>query len=280
MATRELLQRTLGLIFLLTLLTACGDGNGINFTIQGSNWPWPWTRNAEFFADKTVSESVTVAGHRSIWIDTVNGEIEVIGQPDTNAVVVTANLQVGSDSQVDAQAGLAQLDFNVMDGYDEISVQTLQPKFPQGRQYRVRYTITLPSSLAIDVNQVNGHIAIKDIESSIQVKVANGNVNFSNILDDVTVDVGNGRINGKLTHPPNGEIKLATGNGAIDLRIPTTTSAAFSAQVDNGAITYDNLQLTNVQQTSQSLQGSLGDGTWLIDLKTRNGDIGVIGIAP
>ena len=42
MTTRTLLQRMDGMALFLVLLTACGDGNGINYTIEGSNWPWPY----------------------------------------------------------------------------------------------------------------------------------------------------------------------------------------------------------------------------------------------
>jgi hypothetical protein len=278
MNKQSLTKLITGMAFMLALLTACGDGNGIHFNIEsGGNWPWPWAKNAEFFAAKKRTENVKVADHISLWLDALNGEIEITGQPGASSVAVTAELRVGSESYQDAQAGLDQLEFGITEGYDEISVQTLQPKYSQGRQYIVNYTITIPSDLAVDVNQINGHVTLKDIENSIFVSVVNGNVIFSNVSKDVTVGVDNGNIDGKLIQPPAGEIRLSAANGNLDLRIPSSTSAELSAQVDNGAITWENLDLTGVLQTDQSLHGTLGDGTWLIDLEAQNGDIDLVG---
>ncbi len=277
MSKRSLIQLVAGMAFALAVLTACGDGNGVHFTVGGGNWPWPWPHKAEFFVNKTFSENVRVADHTSLWLDAVNGEIEITGQPGADSVMVTGNLRVGSDSYEDAQQGLDQLDFSVMDGYDEISVQTLQPKDTKGRQYIVNYTITVPRDLAVDVNHVNGHLTVKDIENSIIVDVENGNVNFSNIFGDATVSVDNGSVDGTMILPPDGEIRLSTVNGDLDLRIPTSTSAELSAFVDNGTITRDNLELMDALHTNRSLTGTLGDGAGVIRLETTNGNIDVTG---
>ncbi len=187
-------------------------------------------------------------------------------------------MQVGSNvSQLDAETGLNQLGVLVADGSDEIFVQTLQPKNMDGRKYVVNYTINVPSDLAVDLTQVNGHVTVLDIESSLFVEVANGNVYLSDIFGVATVSVDNGKVDGTVTLPPGGEIMISTGIGDIDLRIPTSTSADLSALVGFGAITWDNLDLLNAVHTNESLTGTLGDGTGLIDLDTRNGNIDVTG---
>ncbi len=208
----------------------------------------------------------------------VIGEIAITGQPGATSVTVTAEMQVGSNvSQLDAETGLNQLGVLVADGSDEIFVQTLQPKNMDGRKYVVNYTINVPSDLAVDLTQVNGHVTVLDIESSLFVEVANGNVYLSDIFGVATVSVDNGKVDGTVTLPPGGEIMISTGIGDIDLRIPTSTSADLSALVGFGAITWDNLDLLNAVHTNESLTGTLGDGTGLIDLDTRNGNIDVTG---
>ncbi|HEU5360067.1 MAG TPA: DUF4097 family beta strand repeat-containing protein, partial [Candidatus Deferrimicrobiaceae bacterium] len=131
--------------------------------------------------------------------------------------------------------------------------------------------------LAVDVTQVNGHVIVEGIESSLFVEVENGSVHLSDIVGFVTVSAENGSIDAAVTLPLGAEIMLSTVNGDIDLRIPASTSAELSALVGFGAITWDHLDLLNAVHTSRSLTGTLGDGAGLIDLDTRNGKIHVTG---
>jgi len=282
MFPRRRILHVAGVIVALALFTACGGVSGGNYTINTGGWtgtwPWFWPEKAKFIVDGSFSENVPVAGHSSIRLEAVNGEITITGLPGATSVFVTAELQVGSNASLqDAETGLTQLGVLVADGTDEIFVQTLQPKNLEGRQYVVNYNITVPSHLAVDVTQVNGHVTVSSIESSLFAEVANGNVYLSDIFGFATVSVDRGSIDGTLTLPPGGQIMLSTVNGDIELRIPASTSAELSALVGFGAITWDNLDLLNAVHTNKSLSGTLGDGSGLIDLDTWNGNINVTG---
>jgi len=262
MSTRSLIQIVGTLALATALLTACGDVNGGDFVVEGGrlpNWPWPWSAAADVFVHDTFAEEVPVQGHLRIRLDAVNGQVSIAGEPGADSVRVAAELRVGSYSIPDAQVGLDQLEVRVTDRPDEVLVQTLQPHDAKGRQYLVKYTITVPSDLVVDVIQVNGHVTLEGTENSFFVSVVNGSI-------DTTAGLA-----------ADGEIKLTTVNGDIDLRIPTSTSAAFSAFADNGAVTYDNLVFESLVHTSHSLTGTLGDGTGLIALDTGNGSFAVAG---
>jgi hypothetical protein len=261
MSTRTVIQYALGTAFALVVLTACsGDVNVGSPNIDGRNWPWPWPSNADFVAKRGVDREVQVEDHIRMRLEAENGEIAITGQLDATSVMVTAELRVGShESREDAEERLEQLDVLVTDLSDEILVQTQQPEDTEGRQYVVEYTITVPSHLEVDVNQVNGAIRVEDTANSVFVNATNGNL-------DSTVRL-----------PPNGEIRLSIVNGNLDLSIPTSTSAELSASVGNGTITWDNLDLMDAVQTNQSLTGTLGDGAGVIRLETTNGSIDVIG---
>ncbi len=284
MFARTRILQVAGMIVALALLAACGGVSGGNFTINTGDWtgkwPWFWPDRAKFIVDRNISESVPVAGLSRIRIDAVNGEIVITGKPGATSVTVTAELQVGSNvSRLDAETGLNQLGVLVADVSDEIFVQTLQPNTMDGRQYVVNYNIIVPSHLAVDVTQVNGHVTVLDIESSLIVEVVNGNVYLSDIFGVATVRVDDGSIDGTVTLSPGGEIMLSTVNGDIDLRIPTSTSAELTALAGFGGITWDNLDLLSAVHTNASLTGTLGDGTGLIVLDTRNGNIDMTGFS-
>ena len=225
-----------------------------------------------------TAENVTVTGHINFNLDGVNGAVVINGQPAGGAVTVVAEARVGSDSFEDAKAGLDQLEINVTENDSTIFVQTLQPVFIQERQYQVDYTITVPSDLTVSVTIVNGHVTVNDLENSVLVAIENGNVDFADIFADVSVSAENGSILGEVTLPMDGEVVISTVNGDIDLDIPPKTSAELFGLVNNGTISWENLNLMDVTQTSKSLQGTLGEGTGLIDLATVNGNIVVTGL--
>lgn len=260
-ARTRILQVT-WIIVALVLLAACGGVSGGTYTINANtgDWPWFWPDKAEFIVDKPFFENVPVSGQGRIQLDAMNGEIVITGDPGATSVTVTAKLIVGSNvSLPDAENGLNQLGILVSDLPGEILVQTVQPGRLDGRQYLVNYTIEVPANMAIEVTQDNGHVNVENIENSLRVTV------------------GNGSVYGAVTIPLGGEITLWTGNGDLDLRIPTSTSAELFARVGLGAIAWDNLDFLNVVQTDRSLTGTLGNGTGLIDLDTGNGNIVVTG---
>ena len=259
MSTKTVIQYAVGVTFALVVLTACtGDVNvGSPNSGGGGNWSWS---SPPFIDKKNFSREVQVENHMRMRLDAVNGELTITGQPDATSVMVSAELRVGShESWEDAETRLEQLEVLVTDLSDEILVQTQQPDNTQGRQYVVDYTITVPSNLEVDVNQVNGGIHVEDTANSVFVKAMNGSI-------DSTVSL-----------PLHGEISLSMLNGDIDLRLPTSTSAELSAFVDNGSITWDNLNLPDAVHTTQSLTGTLGGGAGVIWLETTNGNIDVIG---
>ncbi len=264
MVTRKGMIQVAGMVAALALLAACGGVSGGDYTINAAgwtgNWPWFWPEKARYIVDRDFIENVPVAGHDRFRLDAANGEIVITGEPDATSVTVTAELIVGSNvSRQDAESCLTRLDVIVSDRSGEIFVQTLQPDYVNGRQYIVNYTITVPSDLAVELYQVNGHVTVENIENSLLVTVENGSVY------------------GTVALPPGGEIALWTGNGDLDLRIPASTSAELSALVGFGVITWNNLDFLDFAQTERSLTGTLGNGAGLIDLDTRNGNIEVTG---
>lgn len=275
---RTLIHLAGGLTLVLTLLTAWGcveiDTNvDINNPGNVSN-----VTEHEFFAEETVVVELPVINHTRIRLETVSGDIEIEGQIDAHSVIVTAQKWVGSKRMADAEEHLQELETRVTDHNDEILVQTLQPENTENREYHVDYHITLPSNLEIEVTHVNGDIIVYDVESPVWVDSTNSHVFLSNIFGNVDVNLSNGSINSTMTLPVNGEIRFSTGNGNLDLSIPTSTSAMLGAYVVNGFITVSTLEFDGAEQTTQSLTGTLGNGEGVIELGAINGNISVIGL--
>ena len=259
------------------ILLGCSGGSvsGPEFNISADGFN---ISDPDFTAQETFKIDFPVENHIRVYVEAINGEVVVTGQEDANRVMVTAHLYVSSDSQEDAELHLEDLDILVTDGTNEILIRTVQPENINGRKYLVEYDIIVPNSFEVVASQVNGTIAILDIQNSVEVSNKNGDVFLSGIVGGILAGIENGNIEGTVVQPLNETIDLSVNNGGIELSIPTSTSAEFSATVDwIGEINVSNLVITDSLSTSKSLTGTLGIGEGSITLSTVNGNIEVMG---
>lgn len=232
-----------------------------------------------FEAKESFSFEVAAGNHTQLNIQGVNGEITITGESAVDSVMITGIKLVQSTiSTEDAQVHLQELEVDWKSLVNEVSVETIQPKDTVDRNYRIDYTITLPTYFQIQVESVNGIVTLDSIENDVTVRMANANVALMNIQGSAMVTLANGTIESEVVLPLNGTIDLGVAIGDIHLTIPVNTSAEFSASVLNGSINVStNLVFQNVVKTSTSLSGTLGSGQGMISLMTI-GDIRVTGI--
>ena len=258
------------------LLFSCSaevSGPDLNFSGDGFDFGH-W----DFTVRKPFTDEIPVESHIRINIDAINGEVVVTGQSDADRVVVTADLLVSSDTLADADLHIKNLEIQVIDTADEIYVQTVHPENTGGRSYKVNYDIIVPDNFEVLATQINGHMAIIDIQNSVEVSNKNGDVLLSDIVGGITADVDNGSIEGTVILPVDEAIDWSINNGSLELSIPTFTSAALSATIGVvGDIIVSDLDIADSLSTPKALSGTLGEGEGSITLSTVNGKIEVIG---
>jgi hypothetical protein len=264
------------LLFLLTSVgvMSCGD---VNIDSGGVTSPTFSFRNTDFEATAPFSFEVEVGNRSLLRLQGINDHITITGISGATSVMITGIRRVGSDSIQDAEEHLGELQVNVQRLANEVVVETIHSQDPEGRNYVVEYTITLPKNLEVQVANANGIVTLDSIENDVTVNNANGEVTFIGIVGSAFVNVANGTIESDVTLPVNGTIDLNIGNGNINLAIPANTSAGFSAIVSIGSISVSNLVLQNEVSTPTSRRGTLGNGQGTISLETGNGNIRVSG---
>jgi DUF4097 and DUF4098 domain-containing protein YvlB len=165
------------------------------------------------------------------------------------------------------------------------------------------HTVNLTSQTLLKVEGINGSIKVESVSGINQVSISGEKIvssdtyqDASSHLKNITIEINeltdellvktvhpqyaNGRsylVNYTITIPSNLNITINNVNGSIQLEIPQTTSANFSASLVNGSISLHNLILHNEVVTNKSLHGTLGDGQGEISLNTKNGKIDVLG---
>lgn len=270
-------------LFMLVLLTSCFFSDPFSI----SDW--------DYEAREPFEYEISVEGQECFRIVGISGFVNISGTMDSTTVEIWGEKVVKSESIADAQAHLDDLKIVVSSTQNEISVRTEQPRDTNERDYQVEYHVRIPESWQVWVENVNGEVdvdslnnfvsvglingnaCLSEITGNMDVGVTNGNIELMNVLGSVDGGVINGQIFGDVTLPLQGVCQLGATNGDIDLEIPTSTSAEFSAKVANGNIRLSNLMLSNLSTTKNSTTGTLGDGYGTIMLCTVNGQIDVRG---
>lgn len=248
-----------------------------------------------FSASELFCEKYHISTQKQLYLNAINGSVEIIGVPEQDTLKIWGEKRVQSDSQEDAEMHLKYLSVQSLVDDAKIVVETNQPSKSYGRNYQVFYHIRIPNTWEVFVNNINGSVTItsinnlvnlsstngdshiKEIYGNVTSVLINGNMCLWNIKGDLNGHLTNGNINSQLFLPESGECKLQTVNGEINLSIPTSTSAFFSAEVQNGTISLKNITIHTSQSTKRSITGILGDGEGKIDLHTVNGNISVNG---
>jgi DUF4097 and DUF4098 domain-containing protein YvlB len=223
------------------------------------------------FSFVELADGVSVLNLKSI-----NGVIEVFGDPSATEILIEGERRVGAETRRKAEDHLDDLDVDVSRDGSRLWIETDQPRFTRGREYTVDYTIYLPVDLEVFIEHTNGEIYAENLENYLSIDHTNGSIELREMTADLHIDLVNGSIVADTELRPDGTVEIETTNGDIDIAIPQTTSAELDAQVTNGRIFLTNLGVSADQNTK--VLTTLGDGDGLIDLRTVNGTIRVTGV--
>ncbi len=236
--------------------------------------------NQNFSAQAPIAIDFNVVNHIELLLSGKHGDISITGMPGATSITVTGMKRILSESLQDAQDHLQDLTVTTQDLTTSASLTTNQPQCELGRGYIVDYTITLPDFFLVRVNNNGGDVTIDSIDNEVSINNIAGTVTLTDIVGSAAVNMVSGDIVGEITSLPlNGTIQMKILTGDINLEIPTTTSADFTARVFTGNITVTNLVLLSPVVTPNLVTGTLGTGQGNIDLETEViGDIDVLGI--
>lgn len=146
----------------------------------------------------------------------------------------------------------------------------------------------------IDAATSNGSVDLQGFDGSAVVRTSNGRIRADRVRGHLEATTSNGGIEARLDDPaPNRPVKLNTSNGSIQLtldgqaapevrastsnatitvRMPESLGAQVQSVTSNGSITSE-LDVTGKVRTKNRLEGAVGAGGSLLDLRTSNGSI-------
>ncbi|WP_187355124.1 DUF4097 family beta strand repeat-containing protein [Paenibacillus tengchongensis] len=251
-------------------------------------------------------------GITTVKVDLPNGKVKVTGV-DSNTLDYKGELEIDGDSEVEAAGRLAE-EWKVTAEGDTL---TLEQKHDDSWLSDIHFgiytkspylEITLPSSLAVEVetsdgtieawnldaglkaDTSNGKLDIHDIAGGVEAHTSNGTMTVQNVQGEVELKSSNGAIeldnidgpleakssNGRITanSAVTGNWKLSSSNGKITVNLPAVADAQIEADTSNGSLK-GNIGWDYDGDGKDNGKATLGSGTHEVKLSTSNGSITV-----
>jgi hypothetical protein len=177
---------------------------------------------------------VTLAGGGLLHVDArPNGGVQVTGW-DKAAVAGSARIQVQADDESDARGIAGSIVIDAGSG----TLRADGPQARDGRSWSVNFVLSAPRRADVQVDALNGPIAIGGISGQIRATTVNGPVSLKEVGGDVRARTTNGPLNIVLSGNSwdGAGLDAETMNGPVTLAVPDGYSAQLEAGTVNGPL--------------------------------------------
>jgi hypothetical protein len=206
----------------------------------------------------------------------VNGAIRAESS-DAEGLELIGKRSVRAATESKAQASLAQLEMREDVGEHGARVEVIPPESFGGADVEVRWTVRVPKGVAVDLRTENGPIALAGLTGEVRAATVNGAIRGEALgASAISAETVNGEVELELTTPlpGDGRIALESVNGGVALALPAESRASVSAEVVNGGIDTNGLELAAKGERSRTeLEGTLNGGGAEVTLETVNGGV-------
>lgn len=218
-----------------------------------------------------VREMIVDDGWKTVAVDArANGGIEVEGW-DEDYIRIQAKVSASARDDGDAREILEDVEIEV----GRRVIRADGPKLRgRGRSWSVSYRLMVPRRTNLELQTLNGGIAIRDVEGEIEADATNGGMNLTRLAGDVRVHTTNGGLKVKL----DGDgwrgrgLDANTTNGGVELLVPRGYSAELVTGTVNGSLKVD-FPVTIKGKIHKRLRATLGDGGPTVRVTTTNGSV-------
>jgi len=235
--------------------------------------------------DQTYDRTFAVRPGARVVVDNVNGRVTVTAWNDPRVRVIAYQHVESRDGAVarKAMAGLLSITADP----NTLRVRTNQPKSTDGFfswlagmsvEARVNYEISVPRSMNLDIETVNGTLAANNVSGALRFSTVNGRITVERCAGEIDASTTNGSIAAELLSvSPGRPVKLSTTNGRISVALPRTMAARVDASTSNGSINSD-IPVLSTASNRHALHGTMnGGGNAELSLHTTNGSIEIKG---
>ncbi len=212
-------------------------------------------------------------------------------------VFVRAVKKAKADSEEDAEELLEITTIEIEETDGHLEIRTQHPdnmwKLFRKRNVSVSYAITVPQSVRLDLESINGNISIAPTTGHARSETINGNIKMNGTRGAVDARTTNGKISltemrgGVNAKTVNGSVKIEiaeqiqddiraeTINGRLQLSLPSGFQGHIQGKTSNGHIDTE-FPIVVKGRIGKSIRGDLNGGNGpSIRLQTLNGSIDI-----
>ena len=198
-----------------------------------------------------------------------NGSISV-EEWDGRDVRILARVAAQARTASAAREAFEQISLRVGTG----SFETAGPRSIRNGGWSVSVRVQVPRGTDLTLSTTNGSIKVEGVSGPVTGRTTNGAITATNLRGRADLRTTNGAIRAEFDGPipSDGEVRLRTTNGSVDLTLPRNVSARLEASTTNGGISTD-FPITVQGRIGRQVSGTLGSGGPLIEARTTNGAI-------
>ena len=225
----------------------------------------------------TVTRNWPAAAIREVRVMEVDGSINVEAANTTEiSLLATAR----GDLEIQKGAENDGLFYTHVDG-DTLRIGRKEskrkgwnfPLFFDDDDVRIDYVLKVPSSIALDVNTVNGRIVTRGMAGETEASTVNGTIDLeADGSNEVSATTVNGRVKAKFLHGFQGA-RFKTVNGGVEAFLPESASFAVNLSQVNGDFEASFPLSIHSNPGSRRVSGEVNGGEHELKIVTVNGDV-------
>ncbi|HEY4321600.1 MAG TPA: DUF4097 family beta strand repeat-containing protein [Gemmatimonadales bacterium] len=141
-------------------------------------------------------------------------------------------------------------------------------------EVEMHYTVHVPAGARLQVDDVNGGVSVRDVDTDANINTVNGSIDFTGTTAS-RLETVNGHINAALSRAAwSGTLSMSTVNGGIDITLPAGANTAIHGTTVNGGLSSPDFPITISKGWGpKSLDGQIGSGGRQLNVETVNGGI-------
>lgn len=229
----------------------------------------------------------------------------VTGKPELHVSAGDAEVEVeaGSSNEIDATVTtrgwtIGDSGVRVIEHQNgnrvEIDVKVPETHFSWGNK-SLKVEVRVPRELIAEIHTGDGSIKLRDLAGSIRADTGDGSISASDLDGSLDAHTGDGAVSiagrfenlklqtqdGSVTlavmqgSKVNGDWRVQTGDGSVNLRLPKDLNANLELHTGDGHISLDLPLTVTGMQSEHAVQGKLNGGGSLFLVRTGDGSISV-----
>ncbi len=240
--------------------------------------------------EKVVEDLIDIGKLKSIFVETENGSISIIGY-DGDQINIKVTMTVSGENKQKCVDILESIDMKRFTKDTELHLKTDTPsKF--GYSSKVSYELKVPRKMKLraesvngsveangvyggsKLNTVNGEIVCMDLHGGMRVETVNGRIKLTDVKGDTDASTVNGNIRCHFSGEPPLKLKMESVNGSIDITFSKEPDAAFDIETFNGSIEFFGKPVAKGEYYGpREYRAELGNGKGNYSIETVNGSI-------